>query len=78
MLTCRAVAAGATDYMERALPAGRRLAVWAHLRICPNCREYLRQLGRTIGLVQRAVAEPPPPEQEDALVALFKARGRPE
>ena len=78
MLTCRAVAEEATDYTEGAAPPRRRLGVWLHLRICPNCREYLRQLGRSVGLLQRAVATPPPPEQEDALMALFSQRGRAE
>ncbi len=75
MLTCHDVAEQATDYMEGATGRGRRMAVWAHLRLCPNCREYLRQLRHGVGLARRALAEAPPPaEVEDALAALFAAR----
>ena len=75
MLTCQHVAEAATDYMEGTTSRGQRLAVWAHLRLCPNCREYLRQLARSIGLARRAAAPPPPAEVEDALAALFAAQG---
>jgi predicted anti-sigma-YlaC factor YlaD len=74
MLTCRAVAEDATNHMEGAAPLKRRAAIWLHLRFCSNCREYVRQLGRSIGLVKRAAETPAPPAQEDALVALFAAR----
>jgi predicted anti-sigma-YlaC factor YlaD len=76
MLTCREVAALATDYLERTAPRAQRLAVWAHLRLCPNCRVYLRQLVRSIRLTRRAVEEAPPPAVEDELTALFAARGK--
>ncbi len=74
MLTCEQVAAQATDYMEATAPLPRRLGIWAHLRICPNCREYLRQLAQTIGLLQRSPTPPPDTATEDALVALFAAQ----
>ncbi len=77
MLTCHQVAEGATEYMEGAAPPMRRLGVWAHLRVCRNCREYLRQLSRTIGLARRALVPPPAPEVEDGLAAIFAAQGRP-
>ncbi len=77
MLTCHQVAEEATEYMEGTAPPPRRLGVWAHLRLCPNCREYLRQLGRTIGLARQALAPPPPAEVEDQLAAIFATQGRP-
>jgi predicted anti-sigma-YlaC factor YlaD len=76
MLTCHQVAEGATEYMEGTAAPARRLGVWAHLRICPNCREYLRQLSRTIGLARRALVPPPAAEVEDELAAIFAAQGR--
>ncbi len=76
MLTCHQVAEAATDSMEGTATPVRRLGVWAHLRLCPNCREYLRQLGRTIGLARRALAPPPPTETEDALTAIFAAHAK--
>jgi predicted anti-sigma-YlaC factor YlaD len=76
MLTCHQVAEEATEYMEGAGARTRRLRVWAHLRVCPNCREYLRQLSRTIGLARRALAPPPAAEVEDELAAIFAAHGK--
>ena len=75
MPTCREVAEHATEYLERAMPRRERFAVWTHLRICPNCRNYLRQLMRTVSLTRRAGASdpPPPPQEEDRLVAMMKA-----
>ncbi|GAA0605215.1 hypothetical protein GCM10009416_48410 [Craurococcus roseus] len=75
MPTCQEVAENATEYLEGAMPRRERFAVWAHLRICPNCRNYLRQLMRTVSLTRRAGASdpPPPPQEEDRLVAAMKA-----
>ncbi len=75
MPTCREVAEQATEYLEKAMPRRERLGVWAHLRICPNCRAYLRQLMGTISLARRAGASDPPPSprDEDRLVAMMKA-----
>jgi predicted anti-sigma-YlaC factor YlaD len=76
MPTCREVAEQATEYLEKAMPRQQRLGVWAHLRLCPNCRAFLRQLVRTITLARRAAgtadARPPAPE-EDRLVGIMKA-----
>lgn len=83
MPTCKEVAENATEYLEKAMPPRERLGVWAHLRVCPNCRAYLRQFMRTIALTRRAgeaaAAAPPPKEEEDRLVAMMAAaRSRPE
>lgn len=77
MPTCREVAENATEYLEKTMPRGERLGVWAHLRVCPNCRAYLRQFLRTISLARRAGAEAPPPGEEDRLVAMMKAARAP-
>ena len=76
MPTCQEVAENATEYLEKAMPRRERLGVWAHLRVCPNCRAYLRQLLNTVALTRRAgaAATPPPaPHEEDRLVAAMKA-----
>jgi hypothetical protein len=77
MPTCREVAEHATEYLEKAMPRRERFAVWRHLRVCPNCRAYLRQLLGTIALARRAAGgpagAPPPPEDEDRLVAAMRA-----
>ena len=76
MPTCQEVAENATEYLEKAMPRRERLGIWGHLRVCPNCRAYLRQLLNTITLTRRAgtaAAPPPPPHEEDRLVAMMKA-----
>ena len=76
MPTCKEVAENATEYLEKAMPRSERLGIWGHLRVCPNCRAYLRQLLNTITLTRRAgtaAAPPPPPHEEDRLVAMMKA-----
>ena len=75
MPTCQEVAEKATDYLDRALPHRERFGVWSHLRICPNCRAYLRQLLGTVALARRAAppAPPLPPSEEDRLVAMLRA-----
>ncbi len=81
MPTCQEVAENATEYLERAMPRRERLGVWAHLRVCPNCRAYLRQLLNTVRLTRRAgagAAPPPTPQEEDRLVAMMKAARTPE
>ena len=77
MPTCQEVAENATEYLEKALPRRERLGVWAHLRVCPNCRAYLRQLMGTSALTRRAGAAPTPPHEEDRLVAMMKAARTP-
>ncbi|MBR0649409.1 anti-sigma factor [Roseomonas terrae] len=74
MMTCQAVAATASAYLDRELPLSRRAAVAWHLRLCPNCRAYLATLKRTIGLARKAPVAAPAPEVEDNLAALFRAR----
>jgi predicted anti-sigma-YlaC factor YlaD len=73
MLTCQGLSDKATEYMEGALPRAQRLSVWAHLRVCPACRRYLRQLRLAIGLARSATMAPPPDATEEKLVAMFRA-----
>lgn len=75
MPTCKEVAENATEYLEKAMPRRARFGVWAHLRVCPNCRAYLRQLLHAVALARRAATSEAPPSapDEDRLVALMKA-----
>lgn len=79
MPICQEVAEHATEYLEKALSRRERFGVWWHLRVCPNCRAYLRQLLGTMALARRVaggLASAPPPEDEDRLVAMMKAAAR--
>ena len=72
MPTCQEVAEQATEYLEKAMRPRGRLGVWAHLRVCPNCRTHLRQFTDTIALARRAGAGPPARDEEDRLVAAMR------
>lgn len=58
MLTCRDVAAQASDYIDRALAWRSRLALALHLRMCAACREYVRQLTLVAGSLRRLPLHP--------------------
>jgi hypothetical protein len=47
MLTCRDVAARASDAADDRLGWRERLAFWLHLLVCRACRQYVRQLALT-------------------------------
>ena len=72
LLTCREVTEHATDYMEGALPARRRLAVRLHLALCRMCRAYLTQLQRTAALLRGRPLPPPPAEVEETILRRIK------
>ena len=73
MPTCHDVALLLSDHLDRALPWRRRLAVEAHLALCPNCRSYASQLRETLALTRAAGRAAPPsdPEAEAAALELF-------
>ncbi len=52
-------------YRDSALSRDSRLAVRTHLRTCPQCREYLKDMTRP-----RAPLPPPPPPAFDHYPAL--------
>ena len=56
-ITCQQVVEIITDYLENALDPGRRLAVEAHLALCPGCQVYLDQMLATIGMLGRVPME---------------------
>jgi anti-sigma factor RsiW len=59
---CRVTRERMSDYLDGELDRDDAGAVDAHLRWCPNCRRLLRNLGRTVGALQRARNVPPPGE----------------
>lgn len=75
-LTCREVAARATDYMERPLPLCQRLQIGMHLLICASCRRYVRQLALTRDTMRRLPRPLPSDEDVDRLLHVFQSRRR--
>jgi predicted anti-sigma-YlaC factor YlaD len=69
MLVCRDVTELVSDYLERALPLRRRLAVRLHLLRCEACRRYIDQMRKTVRLLARGRPAAPSPELVDQLVA---------
>jgi anti-sigma factor RsiW len=64
-VTCREVADFLMDYTNGELPRSERATFERHLRVCPNCREYLALYVATIELSRRACAD----EQRSAATA---------
>jgi anti-sigma factor RsiW len=60
-----------TDYLEGALPPRLHKAVTEHLAACPQCREYLEQMRRTIAVSRQLPADDVPADVVDALARAF-------
>jgi anti-sigma factor RsiW len=71
-LVCRQVVELVTDYLEDALSAAERRRFEAHLKHCPHCTEYVRQMRSTVRLTGQVDAEPMPAELEDEFIALYR------
>jgi anti-sigma factor RsiW len=75
-IRCREMVELVTEWMEGALDADQRVAVEAHLAICPDCTAYLDQL-RTTTTVASALDtadafEPVPEDTKARLLAAFR------
>ncbi|MEO4046511.1 zf-HC2 domain-containing protein [Pseudomonas sp. CAU 1711] len=53
MLTCREMSELSSDIMEGRLSLRSRWAVFMHLRMCPRCKLYLKQLQLTSEVLQK-------------------------
>ncbi len=73
MLTCREFEAFVLDYSEGQLARGQRLSFELHLRMCPQCREYLQLYLRTVEASRSAFPDPDAPVPEDVPEELVKA-----
>lgn len=51
MLNCQQLSEQVTDHLEKRQPLAQRLAFLFHLRICPGCRQYLRNVRKTIQIL---------------------------
>lgn len=71
-LVCRQAVQLVTDYLEGALSRRDHERFEAHLRGCPHCSEYLRQMRVTIASVGRVEPESLEPQAREDLVALYR------
>ncbi|WP_349572330.1 anti-sigma factor family protein [Azotobacter salinestris] len=72
MLKCREVSELGSEFIDGRLGLRSRLAVLAHLGLCPHCRRYLKQLRLTSETLQRL-----PPEDEPNAPAILEAIRQP-
>lgn len=78
MLTCRQAEAFIGDYVDGTLPTGKRLKFEFHLRMCPECRDYLAAYRRAMALGKAVFDDPNAPVPvdmpEDLVAAIIDAR----
>lgn len=73
--SCRDVIRFLNLYLDRALPAPRRIALKAHLLLCRDCRRYLRSYELTIRAARAAfdAADSVEPLDRDLIEGLLRA-----
>jgi len=76
MLKCRQVTELGSEIIDRRLGFGTRLAVLAHLSLCPHCRRYLKQLRLTAETLQQLPLEGEP-EAPAILEAIRRRQDEP-
>jgi anti-sigma factor RsiW len=72
MITCKDLAGIVSDYLDERLPLWTRAQFHAHLAICANCREWVRQLESTRATLGQAHAVEVPDELAPELLAAFQ------
>lgn len=73
MLTCREITERVTDYLDRRLPAGQRIAFKLHLGRCDRCRAYLAQMRTTVRVLRELPEGPSLSRGREQLMARFRA-----
>lgn len=79
MITCREFEDFILEYLEGGLPERQRFVFELHLKVCRECRDYLRAYQRTIEVSRRAFQaddEPVPEEVPEELVKAVLAAKR--
>ena len=72
-LECRQAVELITDYLDGALSRRDRARLERHLRACPHCTEYVRQIRSVVGAGGRLDPGELDPEAEAELTRLFRA-----
>jgi anti-sigma factor RsiW len=71
-LVCQQAVELVTDYLEGALSWSQRRRFESHLRHCPNCTNYLKQIRATIAATGRVEADELDPDARTELIELFR------
>ncbi|MES2821232.1 MAG: zf-HC2 domain-containing protein [Pseudomonadota bacterium] len=57
MLSCKALVAQSSDYLDGQLKLRQRLSVRTHLAMCANCRRFIRQLRLSQAVLRKLPVE---------------------
>lgn len=71
-MTCKELVDLVTEYLDDALPSGRRERFEQHLGACGGCRIYLHQMQQTIRSVGALREENVAADANQALLAAFR------
>lgn len=73
-LGCEEVTEGLTDYLDEALPPGRRERLEHHLATCAHCAHDLQQLRLTLQQLASLPREPMPAPLREHLLRAHQSR----
>jgi len=78
-LACPELVELVTDYLEQALPPGRRRRFEAHLETCRDCTAYVAEFAQTVNALGalREDEAPPGPALDDLVAAFRRVTFRP-
>ena len=73
-LTCRECVEFVTEFLEGVLSPEDRALVLAHLKRCPHCPRYLRQIELTVRLAEATTLSSVPPATRARLLDAFRGQ----
>jgi len=71
MLSCKDLAAKASDYLDGELPLRTRMQIRLHTFLCDNCRRYLHQLRLAVGALALSADAPHDDRADDRILHLL-------
>lgn len=75
MLTCEQMAELGSDFIDRRLSRRMRLAVLLHVRKCPHCSRYIKQLQLTSQALQALPFDDEPVDSRAILARVHQPQG---
>lgn len=73
MLTCKQFDEFMVDYLEQDLPITQMFSCWLHLKLCRDCKKFVREYKQAIALGQQAFEDPDDPVPESVPEDLINA-----